>query len=192
MKWMERIVSVIFVLAVAFGGYRWMAAVDERISAQEQKIQEANAQVAMVYQGKFQEVYHLCDEYNLGCAPMPLELNDHLGRLTLAEIKRKYPSPDWRIEEKGNELTIYKINEGLCKIHREIYHLGVNSGGEFLTVCYGPSQVGSNGGIFLSTDIPLANLDIELQQKILQGEYQTNSVEELQGLLDSFSESQSF
>ena len=188
MKWIERLISVMFVLAVAFGGYRWMTAVDERISLQEQQIKEANAQVATAYQGRFREIYHLCDEYNLGCAPIPLELNDNLSRLTLAEIKRVYPQPDWRIEEQGTLLTIYKINKGLCQYHREIYHIGVNSGGEFLTVCYGPAIIGSNGGIFLSTDIPLANLEIEQQQKILRGEYQTNSIEELQGLLDGFSE----
>lgn len=68
-------------------------------------------------------------------------------------------------------------------------HLGVNQSGEYLTICYGPAKVSSLGGVYLVSDIPLISLTAEEQDKVLHGAYESSSYEELQGILDSFSES---
>lgn len=142
------------------------------------------------YQFDFWESYALCEEYNLGCAPVRLAMqmpNDFL-QLNLNDIRTLYPSPQWLIIEDGKNISLTHLLDGLCPEHKKIMHLGVNQSGEYLTVCYGPSKVSSLGGVYLVSDIPLISLSAEEQDKLLHGYYESSNYEELQGILDSFSE----
>ena len=113
--------------------------------------------------------------------------NDFL-QLNLNDIRTLYPSPQWLIIEDGKNISLTHLLDGLCPEHKKIMHLGVNQSGEYLTVCYGPSKVSSLGGVYLVSDIPLISLSTEEQDKLLHGYYESSNYEELQGILDSFSE----
>lgn len=144
------------------------------------------------YQFSFWESYALCEEYNLGCKPTKLatQMPADFLRLNLEDIRALYPSPQWLIIEDGKNVSITHLLDGLCAEHKKIMHLGVNESGEYLTICYGPSKVSSLGGVYLVSDIPLVGLSAEEQDKVLHGAYESSSYEELQGILDSFSETE--
>ena len=187
MKIIKKITSVLVVLGVFYGGYFWMQGADLTENVLPSEVEQAGV-FEPAYQVQFLETYALCDEYNLGCKAQEIAGGEELNGLSLEAIKAKYPADTWRVTLKGSALTICKLKAGLCADHKKIYHLGLNSSGEYLTICYGPAKVGSNGGVCLSTDIPLLNLDITQREKVLKGYYEANDLEQLQGILDSFSE----
>lgn len=151
---------------------------------------EQAANIIEPYQLTFLESYALCEEYNLGCTPtaLPIEPTAELALLSLDDIRALYPSPQWLVIANKQEITITHLLDGLCAEHKKTLHLGVNQSGEYLTICYGPSEISSQGGVYLISDVKLSNLSATEQDKILHGYYESNNYEELQGILDSFSE----
>ena len=143
------------------------------------------------YHFSFWESYALCEEYNLGCKPVSLamEMPAEFLQMNIENLRELYPQPAWLVLEDGKEVSITHLLDGLCAEHKKIMHLGVNQSGEYLTICYGPAKVSSLGGVYLVSDIPLLSLTAEEQDKVLHGAYESSSYEELQGILDSFSES---
>ena len=134
-----------------------------------------------------EEVYALCEEYQLGCEAKKLSVPDGVKEMSMAEIRTRY-GEEWEIEEEGSEVVIRKRLPGLCEAHKGFYHLGVNSSGEYLTLCYGPAVVGSNGGVVVMTDILLSELEEGEREKVLEGYYESTSLDEMQGILDGFCE----
>lgn len=152
---------------------------------------EQVANIIEPYHFTFFESYALCEEYNLGCQPTTLNIEPvaELALLSLDDIRTLYPSPQWLVIADEQEISITHLLDGLCNEHKKTLHLGVNQNGEYLTICYGPSAISSQGGIYLISDVKLSNLPIDEQNKIIRGYYESNDYEELQCILDSFSES---
>ena len=59
--------------------------------------------------------------------------------VTLDQMKVKYSEPDWRITESEEIVQFTKMLPGVCQVHKETVHLGVNETGEYLAIYYGPS-----------------------------------------------------
>lgn len=151
---------------------------------------EQTANLIEPYHFSFFESYALCEEYNLGCKPTVLNIEPtaELAMLSLDDIRTLYPSPQWLVIADESEVSITHLLDGLCAEHKKTLHLGVNQSGEYITICYGPSEISSQGGVYLISDVKLSNLTTQEQDKILHGYYESTNYEELQGILDSFSE----
>lgn len=138
------------------------------------------------------EQYTVCALYELDCEPEQIEgdagAEKEIADLELAEIAARYPLPDWSVASDDQTVTMTKNLPGMCSNHKQIYHLGVNESGEYLTVFYGPAQVGAAGGAYLITDTSWSKLSQEEREKILAGSYQFQEQEDLIAILDSFSE----
>lgn len=159
---------------------------------EEEGSKTANSEPQAVGTIQWQSRYTVCALYDLDCAPEPLavtpEQSEELKGLALTDIALKYPIPEWTVRAENNQTIIIKNLEGLCPLHKEMYHLGPNESGEYIAVYYGPGVIGAAGGAYLVTDTALRNLPEEEKQKIAQGSYEFVSQEDLISLLDSFSE----
>jgi len=139
-----------------------------------------------------QEKYATCQKYGLKCeineAEMIEEERSRLNGLTLEELKKLYEAENKTVEQDANKIYIISWHNGLCSEHKKIWHLGVNSSGDFVTVYYGPGKVRDEGGIYKVTEIPVAKLPQQYQTKVREYTMEFNQEEELIATLDSFSE----
>ena len=181
--------AAFFFLGSAFLGYTLNSTDEEPELTSEKDITDV-ASIIDPYNITFLERYALCDEYNLNCTAVQYDFTpaEDLQKLNEDEINSLFPSPEWSVFLDEKDLTITHLLEGLCPEHKKIMHLGLNQSGEYITICYGPSEISSLGGVYLVSDIPFAALNSEQQEEILRGSYESQNLEELQGILDSFSE----
>ena len=183
--------AAFFFIGSTFLGYAINSAEEEPELTSKKDITDV-ASIIEPYNITFLERYALCDEYNLNCSATSYDFTptEDLQKLNEEEIRTLFPSPEWSVFLDNKDLTITHLLEGLCPEHKKIMHLGLNQSGEYITICYGPSEISSLGGVYLVSDIPFAALNSEQQEQILRGSYESQNLEELQGILDSFSEMQ--
>ena len=141
---------------------------------------------------QWKEQYALCALYQLDCKAVKLDVDpsveQQIQAYTLAELVEVYPLPEWKITEQENQVTIVHQVEGLCKKHRNMYHLGSNETEQWIAVYYGPSAVGTAAGAFLITDVPVSHLSKEQIRALKNGEYEYHSQDDLIAMLDNMSE----
>lgn len=141
----------------------------------------------------FQKEYRLCKELNLNCKP---EVDDslkvdskELNNLTWNKLKKMYPEEKlFRISKDDNKIIVTKLVDGLCPIHKKIYHLGLDKSLNYVAVYYGPSEVRNLAGVYKVTDIPIKSLPLEYQEKIENYSSEFYSEDELVAILDSLTE----
>lgn len=166
--------------------------IDELAKSEEEGLALASSEVAVPTTFLWQEAYEVCSLYELDCTARQFEaekeVEERLAKLDLQEIAKIYPLPEWSVVEHNKDIIMTRNLPGLCPEHKKIYHFGVNAGGNYLAVLYGPHQVGTDGGVYLLTDIAWRDITPEEQKKILQGEYEFYFKEDMIVALDSFSE----
>lgn len=158
----------------------------------EQQIAAAQAEPEKLRTFAWKEQYALCAMYQLDCKATPMTVDEsveaQIKQFTLHELAEVYPLPEWEIKERDTEVTIMHNLEGLCDVHRSIYHLGSNATGQYVAVYYGPSDVGEDAGTFLVTDVPVSRLSTEQKAALSAGEYEYRSQDDLIAMLDNLSE----
>ena len=183
-KWLAAGTLVLVFTAAFMLSYRW---------AQPEPMEKPLSQMASSEPEKqtivFQEGFEVCVAHQLDCL-QPLEAPEDidLSQEKLADIKKRYPEPQWLVSQEKQTITIIKLQAGLCPVHRQIAHLGVNASGEYLTIYNGPTEVAEEGGVRQVTDIAVSTLPEDVQQKLREGSMEIHSEEELIGILDGLSE----
>ncbi|WP_084054258.1 hypothetical protein [Desulfonispora thiosulfatigenes] len=138
--------------------------------------------------------YDLCVRYDLNCDKENIDLKDserkRLNQLSLNDIKKIYPKEEnWEVKRtETDQITIIKKEEGLCPVHSQIWHLGLDSSLNYVAVYYGPRETENLSGVYKVTDIPVSSLPIEYQNKIKNYSMEFYTMEELVAILDSLSE----
>lgn len=135
------------------------------------------------------EGYAVCDKYHLSCVKSE-NGEETLNDLSESQLKERYPEPRWQFTKTPNQLIFASLEPGLCQIHKEILHLGVNESGQYLAIWYGPAVVGSDGGVYQVTDLAIDHLSEDFRADVLAGNVEIYSEDELIGLLDGMSEHQ--
>lgn len=190
-KFLAAVFCLLFVFSAAMG-FLLNEILEEHYNLPEQEILSADSAPQKPRQFRWEECYALCQLYDLDCEARQLKgdetTEDLLREVSLTELANRYPIPDWTVRERDNVVTICHNLDGLCELHRQMYHLGSNENGQYLAVYYGPSAVGSAAGAFLVTDVPLEKLSPEQRQELEQGKYEYYSQDELISMLDNFSE----
>jgi hypothetical protein len=139
----------------------------------------------------FLEKYTICRKYDLKCSDIKLEMEEkraEINGLTFEELEKKMAAPNITLERSNSMVTIITWKDGLCADHKKNWHLGGNSTDQYVTVYYGPSKVKFDGGVYKVTEIPIAQLPLEYQEKIKNHSMEFIDEEELIATLDSFSE----
>lgn len=137
----------------------------------------------------FMQGYQVCIAHQLDCLqPMDAPEDIDLSQMSLADIQKRYPEPQWLVRQEGRTIEIIEQEQGLCSVHQKIAHLALNASGEYLTVYKGPSEVGTDGGVLQVTEIPVDKLPAKEQQAVRAGTLEIYSEDELIGLLDGLSE----
>ncbi len=159
----------------------------------EQQILSADSEPQKPRTFRWQECYELCEKYDLDCEPIEQAGDETteamLKELSLDELLSRYPVPEWTITEDDDQMvTIRRNMQGLCEIHQNIYHLGINESGQYLAVYFGPSAVGDASDAFLITDVPVDRLSPEQRLELDAGEYEYSSRDDLISMLDNLSE----
>ena len=182
--------AAFFFIGSSFLGYAINSADEEEPELTSKKDVTDVTSMIEPYNIVFLERYALCDEYNLNCKANGYDYDsiEDLQNLSEEEIRALFPAPDWSVFLDDRDLTITHLLEGLCPEHKKTMHLGLNQSGEYVTICYGPSEISSLGGVYLVSDIPFAALNDEQKDKIIHGSYESQNLEELQGILDSLGE----
>ena len=185
------VLAALFFVGSTFLGYALNSSDEEPELTSEKNITDVTS-IIEPYNIVFLERYALCHEYNLNCTATSYDYTplEDLQKLSEDEIQALYPAPQWSVFLDDKDLTITHLLEGLCPEHKKTMHLGLNQSGEYITICYGPSEISSLGGVYLVSDIPFSALNDEQKEQILRGSYESQNLEELQGILDSFSEMQ--
>jgi len=150
------------------------------------KIVESAAEVYLV------EDYALCMKIGLACRTETLlsgNAREELANNTEQEIIAKYPAEaGWTVTWQGTRLYLAKTKPGMCPEHKERWHLGVNQGGDKVAVYLGPAAVGTEGGLIRETELRLALLPADIQQRIINRAIEFLDWEELIATLDSLEE----
>lgn len=137
----------------------------------------------------FMQGHQVCIKHDLDCLqPMDAPEDIDLSQMSLADIQKRYPEPQWLVRQQGQKIEIIEQQQGLCSAHQKIAHLGLNASGEYLTVYKGPAEVGTDGGVLQVTEIPVDKLPAKEQQAVRAGTLEIYSEDELIGLLDGLSE----
>lgn len=141
-----------------------------------------------------QKEFVLCRELNLSCDKIPVTLTkdqrSKLNGLSLEDLGKIYPREKmWSVEKlEDDKIVITNLIDGLCPVHKQIWHLGLDSSLTFVTVYYGPSEAKNLSDIYKVTDIPVVKLPQDFQIKIRDYTLEFNEKEELVAILDSLSE----
>ncbi|KJS85716.1 MAG: hypothetical protein JM58_07925 [Peptococcaceae bacterium BICA1-8] len=134
----------------------------------------------------------VCQKYLLKCVvketEMTAEERSGLNGLSLEELQKKYAIEDKTVEKNKEIINIISWEEGLCSEHKKILHLGDNNNGDYVAIYHGPSEVKNEGGIYKVTEIPIAKLPLQYQEKVRLHAMEFYQEEELIATLDSFSE----
>lgn len=138
------------------------------------------------------ESYTLCKKIGLSCQTETLLTGDarqELANKTESELVTIYPtSAGWNLTWQGSHLYLEQTIPGLCPDHQKRWHLGLSSGGDKVTVYLGPAAVGIEGGIVKETDLQLATLPADIQERIVNRAIEFLDWEELIATLDSLEE----
>ncbi|MGI6226749.1 MAG: hypothetical protein ACOYJ1_10880 [Peptococcales bacterium] len=162
------------------------------VSHVQQPIEEDVFRVAEKTKIFMLEKYLICEKYKLFCSESGQELigseREQLNGLTIQELENEYGAEKYIILTDDKRIHIITLKDGLCPEHKEMWHLGVNNRGEYVTIYYGPSIVKHEGGIYRVTEINFLDLPQEYQEKIKNHAMEFTEREELIAILDSLSE----
>lgn len=186
------VACVLFVSATAIG-FLLNEIYEGRYNLPEEPIASADTQPQKPRRFQWEERYELCELYALDCEavakPGDEATETMLKELSLGELASRYPMPDWTVTENDdNVITICRMIHGLCEVHQNVYHFGINESGQYLAVYFGPSAVGNAAGAFLVTDVLLDRLSPEQRMDLDAGVYEFYSQDDLIATLDNFSE----
>ncbi len=160
--------------------------------SEPESVMSADSQPKKPRQFRWLEEYSVCAQHGLSCQPIVLQGDEAtetmLRDLPLSQLAERYMLPEWRISEMEETVTICRNREGMCPEHKQMYHLGLNENGQYMAVYYGPSAVGSDGGTFLVTEVPVDRLSPQQRSELEDGSYEYSSQDELIAMLDNFSE----
>lgn len=140
-----------------------------------------------------QDGYDLCHEAHLDCSEPSIlkgSARQKLNGLNYNEITDMYPKGEnWSVDTDSQNATIliHRLREGLCPLHSSYYHFEAVSGN--IAAYYGPAAVGKAAGLAFDTGISLDLLPEALTNKILLGQWEFKSWDELQAVIDTLDES---
>ena len=183
---------VLFVCSAAMG-FLLNEVYENHYNLPEQPIVSADIQPQKPRSFQWEERHELCERHQLDCEaisqPGDAATEAMLLELSLSELLNRYPIPEWSItEDDDNVVTICRNVRGLCEKHQKMYHLGINESGQYLAVYFGPGAVGTDGGAFLVTDVPVDRLSAEQRMELDAGVYEYTSQDDLIAMLDNLSE----
>ena len=183
---------VLFVCSAAMG-FLLNEVYENHYNLPEQSIVSADIEPQKPRSFQWEERHELCERHQLDCEaisqPGDAATEAMLLELSLSELLNRYPIPEWSItEDDDNVVTICRNVRGLCEKHQKMYHLGINESGQYLAVYFGPGTVGTDGGAFLVTDVPVDRLSAEQRMELDAGAYEYTSQDDLIAMLDNLSE----
>jgi len=136
--------------------------------------------------------YTLCRKYGLPCGDEALldgAARDQLNNLSEDELRGRYPQQaGWEISWERNKVVIRQIKPGLCPLHSKRWHLAPDATGDNIAVYLGPAKVGREGGVVKETGIRIADLPVDLRERVRNNDFEFIDWDDLVATLDSLDE----
>lgn len=194
-KYKHIFIALAFIALLSFGAvYYYMTPLNSEPERHKKAavIPPAQQTVTQKTEVYLLEQNEICKKFNLQCGTEVLltgTARADLNNLTKQELLAKYPQDaGWKINWMQDKIIIEHSFPGLCKEHRNRWHLRPDEEGEMVAVYLGPSQIKRAGGLVQKTKVRIKDLPTTLREKIEAGNFEFLSWEELIGTLDSLDE----